>query len=99
MWKAYRCPETANECYGLAKTALKEILDSGTYELNPSFTTLWDADEVWGKEAIWQAVLNEGDQWGGWDGAKWSEAHGWVASTSVLPPTVHGELCRVLGTL
>ena len=23
MWKAYRCPETANECYGLAKTALK----------------------------------------------------------------------------
>ena len=78
MWKAYRCPETANECYGLAKTALKEILDSGTYELNPSFTTLWDADEVWGKEAIWQAVLNEGDQWGGWDGAKWSEAHGWV---------------------
>ncbi len=45
---------------------------------DPSFTTLWDADEVWGKEAIWQAVLNEGDQWGGWDGAKWSEAHGWV---------------------
>ena len=71
-------PKQPNECYGLAKTALKEILDSGTYELNPSFTTLWDADEVWGKEAIWQAVLNEGDQWGGWDGAKWSEAHGWV---------------------
>lgn len=78
MWKAYRCPETASECYGLAKAAFKEILNSGTYELNPSFTTLYDADEVWGKEAIWQAVLNEGDQWGGWDGAKWSEAHSWV---------------------
>ena len=78
MWKAYRCPEKANECYKLAQAAFKQILDSGEYELNPSYTTLWDADEVWGKEAIWQQVLNEGDQWGGWDGAKWSEAHGWV---------------------
>lgn len=76
MWKAYRTGDTS--LYNTAKAVLKQILDSGTYELNPSFSTLFDADEAWGKEAIWQAVLNEGDQWGGWDGAKWSEAHGWV---------------------
>ena len=76
MWKAYRTGDDSN--YNLAKAALKQIIDSGTYELNASFSTLFDADEVWGKEAIWQEVLNEGDQWGGWDGGKWSEAHGWV---------------------
>ncbi|MBQ8711555.1 MAG: RagB/SusD family nutrient uptake outer membrane protein [Prevotella sp.] len=76
MWKAYRTGDASN--YTLAKAALKQIIDSGTYELNPSFSTLFDADEAWGKEAIWQEVLNEGDQWGGWDGGKWSEAHGWV---------------------
>ena len=78
MWKAYRCPDKAADCYNAAKTALKDILDNGPYELNASFTTLFDADEAWGKEAIWQAVLNEGDQWGGWDGGKWSGAHGWT---------------------
>ena len=75
MWLSYR---TGEDHYGEAKAALKQIIDSGAYELNPSFSTLFDADEAWGKEAIWQAVLNEGDQWGGWDGSKWSEAHGWV---------------------
>ena len=78
MWKAYRCPDQAAECYGLAKAALKDVLENGPYELNRSFTTLYDADEAWGKEAIWQAILNEGDQWGGWDGSKWSGAHGWT---------------------
>lgn len=78
MWKAYRCPDKAAECYGLAKAALKDVLENGPYELNRSFTTLYDADEAWGKEAIWQAILNEGDQWGGWDGSKWSGAHGWT---------------------
>jgi len=78
MWKAYRCPDKADEDYKLAKTALEDILNNGPYELNASFTTLFDADEAWGKEAIWQAILNEGDQWGGWDGAKWSGAHGWT---------------------
>ena len=78
MWKAYRCPDKADENYKLAKAALEDILNNGPYELNASFTTLFDADEAWGKEAIWQAILNEGDQWGGWDGAKWSGAHGWT---------------------
>jgi len=76
MWLAYR--ENDPSYYETAKAKFKEIIDSKTYELQASYTTLWDADEAWGKEAIWQQVLNEGDQWGGWDGSKWSEAHGWV---------------------
>jgi len=75
MWLSYR---TGEDHYAEAKAALKQIIDSGTYELNPSFSTLFDADEAWGKEAIWQVVLNEGDKWGSWDGSTWSEAHGWV---------------------
>ena len=75
MWLSYR---TGEDHYAEAKAAFKQIIDSGTYELNPSFSTLFDADEVWGKEAIWQEVLNEGENWGSWDGAVWSEAHGWV---------------------
>ena len=75
MWLSYR---TGVDHYAEAKAVLKEIINSGAYELNPSFSTLFDADEAWGKEAIWQEVLNEGDKWGSWDGAQWSEAHGWV---------------------
>jgi hypothetical protein len=76
MWKAYRTGD--NSLYNTAKDILKNIIDNGPYKLNDSFSTLFDADEAWGKEAIWQVILNEGDQWGGWDGGKWSEAHGWV---------------------
>ena len=75
MWLSYR---TGEDHYAEAKAVFKQIIDSGTYELNPSFSTLFDADEVWGKEAIWQEVLNEGENWGSWDGSVWSEAHGWV---------------------
>ena len=39
MWKAYRCPDKATDCYNAAKTALKDILDNGPYELNASFST------------------------------------------------------------
>jgi hypothetical protein len=76
MWLAYRTGDESQ--YAQAKAIFKQIIDSGTYELNPSFSTLFDADEVWNKEAIWQEVLNEGDKWGSWDGSTWSEAHGWV---------------------
>ena len=77
MWKAYR---TGNDAlYNDAKAVFKQILDKkDIYELNPSFTTLYDAAEAWGKEAIWQVVLNEGDKWGEWSGP-WTEAHGWAA--------------------
>ena len=77
MWKAYRltdgangitdtgvAPTTAQECYTLAAECFKKILDSGTYKLNDSFTTLWDPASAWGPETIWCEQLDEGDQWG-----------------------------------
>ena len=83
MWKSYR---TGNDYYNEAKSALKQILDkTDIYYLNPSFTTLFDADVAWGNEAIWQVVLNEGDQWGSWDASKMSEAHGWTGFYYAAP--------------
>lgn len=76
MWKAYRQTAGANEqpkdeasakaCYQEAEKILKQILDSHTYELNPSFTTLWDPASAWSKEAIWVLQLDEGKNWDGW---------------------------------
>jgi len=80
MWKAYRisegkngiegvgeAPTTPEECYRLAAACFQEILNSGTYSLNPSFTTLWDPASAWGPEAIWVEQLDEGSNWGKWD--------------------------------
>ena len=77
MWKAYRLSDagangqatdaaTATECYKLAQAALKQVLESGAYELNKSFTTNWDPASAWGKEAIWVEQLDEGTNWSGW---------------------------------
>ncbi|MDL2213200.1 RagB/SusD family nutrient uptake outer membrane protein [Bacteroides sp. OttesenSCG-928-D19] len=85
MWKAYRCPNEANDCYRKAETALKQVLDSGEYELNKSYTTLWDATGVWGKESIYEQVLNEGDKWDNWDGNSVSGANGWTIYYSAAP--------------
>jgi len=78
MWKAYTCPEKADECYKLAYEAFDKVIKSGTYELAPSFSTLYDADEAWPKEAIWQIVLNSGNDWGTWDDSKNAGARGWT---------------------
>ncbi|WP_033147617.1 RagB/SusD family nutrient uptake outer membrane protein [Prevotella sp. P6B1] len=78
MWKAYTVPETAQECYQMAYDAFQQIIKSGEYELNPSFTTLYDADEAWPKECIWQILLNCGDEYGSWDNSKHAGAHGWT---------------------
>ena len=81
MWKAYRLspegsngvtgtgvtPTTPDECYKLAADCFKQILDSHTYKLNESFTTLWDPASAWGPEAIWVEQLDEGTNWGKWD--------------------------------
>ena len=78
MWKAYRlspegsngvtgtgvAPTTPDECYKLAADCFKQILDSHTYKLNESFTTLWDPASAWGPEAIWVEQLDEGTNWG-----------------------------------
>ena len=79
MWKAYRltdgangitgsgvAPTTADECYRLAADCFKQILNSGTYKLNESFTTLWDPASAWGPETIWCEQLDEGTNWGQW---------------------------------
>ena len=76
MWKAYRLTDgdnglgkdeaTATKCYEEAEKALKQILDSGTYELNRSYTPNWDPASAWGKEAIWVEQLDEGDNWSNW---------------------------------
>ena len=78
MWKAFTCPETANENYQKAYDALNQVIQSGEYELAPSYSSLFDADEAWPKEAIWQIVLNSGDDWGTWDDAKNAGARGWT---------------------
>ncbi len=85
MWKAYRCSDQATTCYQKAESALKQVLDCGEYELNPSFTTLWDATGVWGKECIYEQVLNEGSSWSSWDSNTLSGANGWTIYYSAAP--------------
>lgn len=65
MWKAFRARAngdntTSQESLQKAKTALEQVVNSGTYELNRSYSTLWDADEAWSKEAVWQVVMDMG---------------------------------------
>ncbi len=60
MWKAYRTPAEADANYTLAAAALREVIEDGPYELNPSFTTLWDPGAVWTKECIFEAVYDMG---------------------------------------
>lgn len=78
MWKAFTCPDKANECYQKAYEAFQQVINSGEYELSPSFSVLYDADEAWPKEAIWQIVLNSGDKWGSWDDNDNAGARGWT---------------------
>ena len=76
MWKAYRLTDGANgqkqdpaeaqRLYAEAAKCFKQILDSHTYDLMPSFTTLWDPACAWNKETIWCEQLDEGTNWGQW---------------------------------
>jgi len=61
MWKAYKVPAEATANYTLAAAALNEVIEDGPYELNASFTTLWDPGAVWTKESIWEAVFDMGN--------------------------------------
>ena len=87
MWKAYRVPDSANVNYTLAAAALLQVIQSGKYELNPSYTTLWDPGAVWTKECIWEEVLDEGSQWNQWSNL--SQAHNWMIHF-VAPPSIGG---------
>ena len=73
MWMAYRLggddmtkPEV-KEYIQKAKDCFDQVINSGVYELNPSFTTLWDMASVWSKEAIWVEVLDQPDFKNTWD--------------------------------
>ena len=68
MWKAYRCPDQANDCYSKAKAELKSIIDSKTYELSSNFATNWDPAGFWNKECVWAMCSDEGNQWSSWGG-------------------------------
>ena len=68
MWKAYRCPDKAADCYAKAKAELKSIIDSGTYELSSNFATNWDPAGFWNKECIWALCSDEGSEWSSWGG-------------------------------
>ena len=68
MWKAYRCPDKAADCYAKAKAELKEIIDSKTYELSTNFATNWDPAGFWNKECVWAMCSDEGNQWSSWGG-------------------------------
>ena len=68
MWKAYRCPELAGECYSLAADVLGKVIEEGPYRLNESYTTLWDpiplnASTDFNREAIYVQVLEDAS-WG-----------------------------------
>jgi len=82
MWKAYRVPTEAAPNYTLAAAALLQVINSGKYELNPSFTTLWDPGAVWTKESIWEEVLDEGALW---TGGNVSDGHAWVTYFTACP--------------
>jgi hypothetical protein len=86
MWKAYRVPTEAIANYTLAAAAFLEVIQSDKYELNRSFTTLWDPGAVWTKEAIWEEVLDEGSKWNEWSNL--SDAHNWM---------IHFVACPSLG--
>jgi len=66
MWKAFRCPDQAADCYAKAKAELKSIIDSGTYELSTNFATNWDPAGFWNKECIWAMCSDEGKEWSSW---------------------------------
>ena len=68
MWKAFRCPDKAADCYVKAKKELKDIIDSGTYKLATNFATNWDPAGFWNEECIWAMCSDEGAQWSSWGG-------------------------------
>lgn len=68
MWKAYRCPDKAADCYKKAKAELKDIIDNGPYKLSTNFATNWDPAGFWNEECIWAMCSDEGKEWSSWGG-------------------------------
>lgn len=70
MWKAYRCPSVASDCYSKATAQLEEIYaqKGKVYDLATNFATNWDPAGFWNKECIWAMCSDEGAQWSSWGG-------------------------------
>ena len=85
LWKAYRQgnPSGPGAEVDAAKKELKDIIDSGTYQLQESFTTLFDP-LAWNKESIWEEVMDEGNQGNQW-GDFHTNAHGWTDNYAANP--------------
>ena len=85
LWKAYRKgnPSGNGEEVTSAKAQLEEIINSGTYQLQASFTTLFDPF-AWNKESIWEEVMDEGGQSNQW-GDFHTNAHGWTDNYAACP--------------
>ena len=66
MWKAYRCPDKADDCYAKAKKELEDIIASGTYKLVNNFATNWDPAGFWNEECIWAMCSDAGGEWSSW---------------------------------
>ena len=79
MWKAYRLgcdlngvyqeslantnADEIKSLYEKAEAALKDIINSGTYKLSPSFCTNWDVDGGgWNDECIWALFYDNNGQ-------------------------------------
>lgn len=83
LWKAYRLGCDLNgvyqesianvnateikALYTKAEQQLREIINSGTYKLNPSFCTNWDVNGGgWNDECIWMLALDNNTNYSGW---------------------------------
>ena len=68
MWMAYRYSDKQKVYIDSAKTALQKVYDQKgtTYDLVPSFTTLWDVKNPWNKETIWAEILDNTNWSGSW---------------------------------
>lgn len=85
LWKAYRKgnPSGNGDEVTSAKAQLEDIITSGTYQLQESFTTLFDP-LAWNKECIWEEVMDEGGQSNQW-GNFHTNAHGWTDNYAACP--------------
>ena len=84
MWMAFRVPEKANENYTLAAAALKQVIESGKYELNPSFTTLWDPGAVL-DQGVYLGTKYSTKVRSGTAGVIFTDAHTWHTYFSACP--------------
>ena len=63
LWRAYLARQKGEDdktFVNKAREALAQVIDSGTYKLEPCYSNLWDGDVTWSEECVWQ-FTNEMD--------------------------------------